>query len=468
MWHTAQMPQSVAIYCRISRDRAGSGLGVDRQEADCRELAARLGWPVTTVHVDNDISASNGKRRPGYQRLVADLEAGRTDGVIAWHPDRLHRKPIELEKFISVCEEHAVAVQTVRAGTVDLATSGGRMVARMLGASARHETEHMIERIQAQKRSAGRAGHYRGGRRPFGYDDDGTTVRAGEAARLLDAAQRVLLGESLSALAREWTAQGVLSAAWHQRRVPTVWTPAALRTVLLRPRNAALIELDGDLVAAKWPAIMPEHTWRALRTLCGTPGRRHATTTEPRWLGSGQFVCGVCGACVRAGSNAVTKPVYRCKASAHLSRAAGPVDELITELVLARLSAPDARLLLHTDPGVDTEGLAVQAAALRVRRSEQIRLHSRGVISEALLAEGLADLTEQLDECEAAMARAVVGSPLEGFADATDVAAAWAATPVSRRKVVISALMTVTLAPPGRGARQFDPSTIRVMWKTGR
>lgn len=34
---------SVAIYCRISQDGEGSGLGVSRQEEDCRELADRRG-----------------------------------------------------------------------------------------------------------------------------------------------------------------------------------------------------------------------------------------------------------------------------------------------------------------------------------------------------------------------------------------------------------------------------------------
>jgi site-specific DNA recombinase len=63
-----------AIYCRISRDRIGAGLGVERQETECRELAARLGWTVAVVYVDNDISAYSGKARPGYRALLEDLK----------------------------------------------------------------------------------------------------------------------------------------------------------------------------------------------------------------------------------------------------------------------------------------------------------------------------------------------------------------------------------------------------------
>ena len=64
------MPNRAAIYCRISDDRAGAGLGVARQEADCRKLAEDRGLTVTQVYVDNDLSAYSGKPRPGYKALL--------------------------------------------------------------------------------------------------------------------------------------------------------------------------------------------------------------------------------------------------------------------------------------------------------------------------------------------------------------------------------------------------------------
>jgi site-specific DNA recombinase len=58
---TNSSPIAAAIYTRISSDRAGAGLGVDRQEDDCRNLAAKLGWEVAIVLEDNDISAYSGR-----------------------------------------------------------------------------------------------------------------------------------------------------------------------------------------------------------------------------------------------------------------------------------------------------------------------------------------------------------------------------------------------------------------------
>src|SRR5215218_7324681 len=95
------------IYARISRDRAGAGLGVDRQEADCRQLAERLGWKVVGVYVDNDISAYSGKRRPQYEEMLREIGAGRVKGVLAWHTDRLHRRATELEEFVTVASSRS-------------------------------------------------------------------------------------------------------------------------------------------------------------------------------------------------------------------------------------------------------------------------------------------------------------------------------------------------------------------------
>src|SRR5690625_3774762 len=92
--------KQAAIYVRISRDREGAGLGVDRQENDCRDLAARLGWTIVATYTDNDLSAYSGKPRPGYLAMLEDVKAGRVNAILAWHTDRLHRKNAELEEFV--------------------------------------------------------------------------------------------------------------------------------------------------------------------------------------------------------------------------------------------------------------------------------------------------------------------------------------------------------------------------------
>ena len=58
------------ISARQSLDRTGEGLAVERQIDACRQLAESRGWEIVEVCVDNSISASTGKNRPGYNRVL--------------------------------------------------------------------------------------------------------------------------------------------------------------------------------------------------------------------------------------------------------------------------------------------------------------------------------------------------------------------------------------------------------------
>src|SRR4051794_22997922 len=101
-------PTQAALYLRLSQDRDGESLGIDRQEKLCRKLAADKGWNVGAIYVDRDISAYSGKRRPGYEQMLDDLKNRLRDGVVVVDQDRLTRTPRELESFIDLADSNGV------------------------------------------------------------------------------------------------------------------------------------------------------------------------------------------------------------------------------------------------------------------------------------------------------------------------------------------------------------------------
>jgi site-specific DNA recombinase len=466
----APSPRRVAPYTRISQDREGAGLGVERQEADCRALADQLGWEIVAVHADNDLSAYSGKPRPGYAALLADLRAGVADAVICWHTDRLHRRPVELEEYIAVCEPRNVPTQTVKAGPVDLATPSGRMVARQLGAVGRYEVEHMVERQQRARLQAATSGRWGGGRRPFGYQADGVTVVEAEADALRWAAAQVLAGASLSGLAADLNRRGIRTATGRP------WRSTELRRALLRPRNAGLMQHRGQVVGeADWPAILEEDTWRGVRAVLSDPARRTNPGGARRWLLSGLAVCGICGDPVRSFSSAAkrrkTKPVYTCRTGKHVIRNAAEVDAFVEAVIVERLSRPDARDLLTPDQhGVDPTALHLRDAALFARLRELGRLAGQGAIDPVQLVEATAEIRQQREDITAQLAALSRGSVLAGVVDAPDPAKAWKGLDLSRRRAIIATLVTVTILPARKGRRPgwqagesyFDPTTVRI------
>jgi len=60
------------------------------------------------VLTDNDLSAYRGSRARRIGRCWTRSEPVGVDAVIAWHNDRLHRSPRELEEYIAACEPQLV------------------------------------------------------------------------------------------------------------------------------------------------------------------------------------------------------------------------------------------------------------------------------------------------------------------------------------------------------------------------
>lgn len=462
----------VGIYARISRDRIGAGLGIDRQEQDCRALAAANNWQVVDVYADNDVSASSGKRRPEYLRLLADIERGAVDVVICWHTDRLHRRPVELEHYIEVCERRHVATHSVRAGALDLTTASGQLVARQLGAVARYETQHAVERIKAQKQQAAADGKWLGGPRPFGYESDGMTVNEGEAVELRAMTADLVAGISCREISRRLNDRGIMTATG------APWKPTRVAEVISRPRNAGLVTTDGP--AARWPAVVDEQLWRGAAAILAGEGRRTNPGGARRWLGGGLYRCGVCEAAgveqtMRSSTAAAGRRVYACDGpSKHLTRQAIALDAYIERIIVERLSRPDAADLFEAS-GRDIGALHIEANGLRARLDEAAQMFAAGDIAAAQLLTITKTLRGQLEQVDERIATGERSNALAMVAG-RDAAVRWAEPHVSIeiKRAVLDTIMTVTVLPARagrpaglkRGEPHFDPATIRIEWKS--
>jgi site-specific DNA recombinase len=471
------------MYARISEDREGAGLGVERQLEDQCALFGQLGLRLAGVYADNDLSAFTGKPRPEYLAMLTDLDAGRARVVTAWHTDRLHRSPKELETYIDLAERRGVVTHSVKAGPLDLATPSGRAVARTLCAWARFESEHKGERVRAARRQAVEQGRWQGGCRPFGFEADGTTIRPAEAAAIAAASEAIVAGASLRSVVRE------LNEAGHRTTWDKEWTTIGARDMLRRPRNAGLTSHGTETFPATWPAIVPEATWRAVVSILSDPQRRTSPGNRVKWLGSGLYVCGVCGRpALRVSQTGNHRhSAYRCRArentaqrGGHVARAAPPLDDYVERIIVARLQRPDATSLFTTptDTDLDTTALHTEAAAISQRLTDLSATFADGVITLAQLRTGTGKLRARLTEIEDTLTAAAKVNPLIGLAGQSNIAQIWYGTApdrsggldLGRRRAVLAALLTVTVLPTGKGRRPdgsyFDPTGIHIEWKT--
>jgi DNA invertase Pin-like site-specific DNA recombinase len=100
------------------------------------------------LYVDWNVSGGT-TRRPDYQRLRADIGAGKVGAVYAYSISRLARSARELLDFLDVCKAHDVAVQTDAEGPIGGRGAFAKFTLLMMAGIAEMERDLASERTLA-------------------------------------------------------------------------------------------------------------------------------------------------------------------------------------------------------------------------------------------------------------------------------------------------------------------------------
>ncbi len=460
------------MYLRISEDRTGQQAGVERQRDACLKRCQERGWSVVAVEQDNDVTARGSRKRPGFEAMLKAIVSGQAKHVVAWDLTRLQRNRRDELRLYEACKTTGTTLVLINGPELDFSTATGRLVADNLGSLARYEIELKGDRQVAAQSQAARKGLRSGGRRPFGYERDGITVREPEAEAVRAGYRAVLAGESLGAIARSWNAAGLppdqKKYGEGHKGEPSEWTRSNVRIVLMNPRNAGRRAYRGEIVAdAVWPAIVDAATYEAVKAILTNPERRTRPTSARRLL-SGVALCSICGATVHAGGSARRGvATYRCSASlGHFARMAEPVEDYVSRLVVARLSRADAGELLVQKDHPDLGMLRAEQSGITERLGQLAAAFADGAVTAEQLRLGTARLRARDAEIEGTLGDAGRTDALGALVRAEDVQAAWDSLSTARRRRVVDTLMRVTIHPPGRGVRTFKPETVGIEWRT--
>jgi site-specific DNA recombinase len=328
-------------YVRISHDPSGLRAGVDRQREDCTRLAATL-WPDATLTFieDNDQSAYKAtKRRVGYEQLLKLIADETIEGLVIYNLDRLHRQPRELEAFIDLCTVHKFThIHSVQ-GDIDLSTHDGQLMARIMGAVAKKESDDKSRRMKDSMRTRIAKGRYTGPR-PYGYNwspEGDLAINATEAETF-----RSIHADILSGVASQTSAARFMGK-----------TQGALHTMLGAPVRAGFIgrprvNIDSQ-PTGNWPPILTVAEYVQMQAFLS----RHHKSPGKSLLGSGGLLeCGKCGSPM----NSMRKDRehrYSCR-KCFLSIVGSATDDFVTAFVLREIYAlPSSTPAADTGPTLD-------------------------------------------------------------------------------------------------------------------
>jgi DNA invertase Pin-like site-specific DNA recombinase len=459
------------VYARISANRDDERHGVRNQETDCRRLVTSRGETVGPVYVDNDVSATSGRRRPEYQRMLSDARAGVITGIVGWHVDRLTRRPVELEELIDLHDRHGVRLATVH-GDIDLGTPSGRLMARQLASFASYEVEHKSTRQRRRADQMAAEGVAHGGARPFGYEPRRTAVRPAEAERVRWMAGQFIAGVSIHRITVEMQ-------AWGPTPRDGKWTSTTVKRILRSAGNAGLREHRGVVVGpGQWEPIVDEETWRRCCAMLSSPARlKFAADTRVRinLLAGGMVVCGRCDARMGGRNSNSGKRGYVCQSKSpyfgcgSTRIAAEPFEDWIGAQACARVADPRNRAAItarmaerEQDQGGILDELAADEELLRQLGED---FAERRIPRESFVA-ATGTVQRRVDAANQRLAAATLPAAVPSL-DATRLAAWWDTALLEQRRALVKTMLAepIKVGPATRmGVTRMDVDRVSVTW----
>lgn len=112
----------------------------------CVEYAENNGLKVVEILKESH-SAKISRRRPIFSQMLKDIEAGKYDGILTWHPDRLARNSLEAGMIVDMVDNGVI--KDLKFPTLAFTNdSSSKLLLNIMFAMSKQYSEHLSESVQ--------------------------------------------------------------------------------------------------------------------------------------------------------------------------------------------------------------------------------------------------------------------------------------------------------------------------------
>lgn len=271
----AVISKKCAIYTRKSSEE---GLEQDFNSLDAqREASAAFitsqkaeGWVEIKEHYDDGGFSGGDIDRPGLQRLLDDIQAGKVNIVVVYKIDRLTRSLMDFSKLVEVFDKHGVTFVSVTQ-SFNTTTSMGRLTLNVLLSFAQFEREVTGERIRDKIAASKKKGMWMGGSRPTGYQikDKQLIINTDEADLIRLIFEKYMELGCVRRLKNHLDFEGIKSKHWVSRKGcvhgGASFSRGILYQVLKNPVYAGKVRHKEKIYDGQHQAIISYDLWTAVQ-----------------------------------------------------------------------------------------------------------------------------------------------------------------------------------------------------------
>jgi DNA invertase Pin-like site-specific DNA recombinase len=288
------------LYCRKSQeaeDRQILSMPSQRAEAEKR-FGGETGMEIVAVF--EEAMSAKAPGRPIFNEMMARIEAGDAEGIVAWAPDRLARNSIDGGRIVYRLDTGALRDLKFLTYTFENNSQGKFMLSIMFGQS-KYYSDALSENVKRGNRTKASMG-WRPGAAPMGYLNDRTTKTI-----VIDPAYFPLVRKMFDlALTGGHSAKEIARRArqdWHlkspkRRKGGGVVHTSLVHRALTNPFYAGLFLWDGQLVEGAHQPVVSLAEFEAVQMVIRRRGAPHPSRHAFTYVGLIQ--CGECGMAITA------------------------------------------------------------------------------------------------------------------------------------------------------------------------
>ena len=312
-----------AIYARVS-DKSQDGedkTSISEQIGEMETYCERKGLTITTRY--QEVGRGWSKKRPEFQRMLADARKGRFDTIVCWKSDRLSRGMYPAAALMEVVEAHQIRLEAVM-DAIDMKTFG------LMAAIGKIELDNFRERSTMGKRGTAKQGRVPTGNLPYAYriGDYSRPEVVEEQAEVVRRIFHMYVHEGMRAysIAVRLTDEGIPTQSgkllWLQSRVHHIlgnatytgsWVYGKYRHVSTEDGMKVYDQPKDTWIEIPVPQVIDDETWERAQALKKQRSVKAKRNTNVLYLLQHLLKCGECGRNFHARCTRVTTNVRNGK-----------------------------------------------------------------------------------------------------------------------------------------------------------
>ena len=407
---------TAALYARVSTTAQDTGdkTSISEQIGDMEAYCERKGLSIAARY--QEVGSGTTRRRPEFQRMLADAKQGRFDTIVCWKSDRLSRGMYPAAALMEVVEAHQIQLEAVM-DAIDMKTFG------LMAAIGKIELDNFRERASMGKRGSAKQGRIPSSSISYGYrigDDGKPEICEPEAEIVRYIFMAYLQGTPATAIVVEL--EDRTGRRWHEAHVhrllgQSVYAGSYLygKTTARKLEDGSVVRRDakGEPIEIPFPPIVSETDFAEVQAIKNERRRFSKRSEKSFYLLAKLFRCAECGQLIGGVHRDGGLRYYRCygskrqglkcRAKSHIN--ADELEKLIWDEVVECLKDPDSFYQsVDSDDGdsltADIDAAERDLGKVQAENDRLVRIFVSGIINEAELKHQRKYITERLESAE--------------------------------------------------------------------